>query len=105
MRIFITGADGYLGWSLAQYLTARGHEIAGADALYRRQWMAEMGSQSATPIADVPVRLLAFEERWGRPLDFRTGDLKDWDFVKSFFEDFGPKPSSTSESARRPPIR
>ena len=50
MRAFIAGMDGYLGWSLAQYLTARGHEVAGADTFFRRQWVEEMGSWSATPI-------------------------------------------------------
>src|SRR6185437_10369822 len=30
MRIFITGVSGYLGSSLAQYLTAQGHTISGS---------------------------------------------------------------------------
>lgn len=91
MRILVTGVDGYLGWSLAQYLTARGHQVGGADAYYRRRWVAEMGSQSATPIAEMPVRLKAFEEKWGRPLHYRTGDLTNWDFVKGLFEEFEPE--------------
>ena len=36
MRVFIAGVDGYLGWSHAMYLTARGHEVAGADCYHRR---------------------------------------------------------------------
>jgi nucleoside-diphosphate-sugar epimerase len=36
--------DGYLGWSLAQYLRARGQEVAGADCFFRRQGVEEMGS-------------------------------------------------------------
>ena len=31
MKVFIAGIDGYLGWALAQYLTARGHEVSGID--------------------------------------------------------------------------
>ena len=27
MRVFIAGIDGYLGWPLAQYLAASGHEV------------------------------------------------------------------------------
>ena len=50
MRIFITGIDGYLGWTLAQYLVARGHTVAGADTMFRRQWVEELNSQSAIPI-------------------------------------------------------
>ena len=65
MRIFIAGMDGYLGWSLAQYLTGRGHEIAGADLFLRRKWIDEMGSWSATPIASMTDRLAGFKHRFG----------------------------------------
>ena len=73
MRIFIAGVDGYLGWSLAMYLTARGHQVAGADCYYRRDWVAEMGSQSATPIRRMTDRLQAFRENFGTNLQFITG--------------------------------
>jgi UDP-sulfoquinovose synthase len=90
MRVLIAGMDGYLGWALAQYLTARGHEVGGVDAFFRRQWVAEMGSISATPISEMPTRLLAFRERWGEAPYFRQGDLTNWDFVKAVFEEFHP---------------
>ena len=90
MRVLIAGMDGYLGWALAQYLTARGHEVGGVDAFLRRKWVAEMGSISATPIADMPERLQAFRARWGNAPFFRVGDLTDWDFVMSVFEEFRP---------------
>ncbi len=51
MRVLIPGVDGYLGWSLAQHLASRGHEVAGIDNYMRRDWVAEVGSQSATPFA------------------------------------------------------
>jgi UDP-sulfoquinovose synthase len=83
--------DGYLGWSLAQYLAARGHEVAGADLFLRRQWVAEMDSHSALPIASMEERLNAFTEHWGnRPL-FREGDLRDYHFVEQFFREFEPE--------------
>jgi len=83
--------DGYLGWSLALYLTRRGHTVAGADLFLRRQWVAEMGSHSATPIREMDERLEAFEEGFGtRPL-FREGDLRDYRFVHKCFEEFQPE--------------
>jgi UDP-sulfoquinovose synthase len=91
MRIFIAGMDGYLGWSLAQYLTARGHEVGGADAGFRREWVAEMGSQSATPIVAMPERLQAFKEKWGTTPYYKQGDLTNWEFVKGMFEEFRPE--------------
>ncbi|RMF29598.1 MAG: NAD-dependent dehydratase, partial [Chloroflexi bacterium] len=78
MRIFIAGVDGYLGWSLAQHLAARGHEVAGADIFFRRKWVEEMGSWSATPIRPMKERLQAFKERFGRELRFWEGDLREY---------------------------
>ncbi len=91
MRVFIAGIDGYLGWPLAIYLRANGHEVAGADLLLRREWVAEVGSLSALPIATREERLRAFHETFGTELDFRLGDLTDYDFVKGFFADFQPE--------------
>ncbi|MBA3629951.1 MAG: NAD-dependent epimerase/dehydratase family protein [Actinobacteria bacterium] len=90
MRVFIPGVDGYLGWSLAQHLAARGHQIAGADLFFRRKWVDEMESWSATPIASMDERLKAFKERYGRELEFWEGDLTEWDFVESIFKEFRP---------------
>ena len=91
MRVFIAGMDGYLGWALAQYLTARGHEVAGADLYLRRQWVEEMGSWSATPIVDMPARLDAFQEHFGVRPAFWQGDLQDYTFVEHIFRDFQPE--------------
>jgi UDP-sulfoquinovose synthase len=91
MRVLIAGMDGYLGWALAQYLTARGHEVGGIDAYYRRKWVSEMNSQSATPISSMPERLNAFKEKWGTTLYFKDGDLTDWDTVKDVFSNFKPQ--------------
>jgi UDP-sulfoquinovose synthase len=90
MKVFIAGIDGYLGWALTQYLTARGHEVAGADAMLRREWVAEMDSVSAIPIYNREDRLTAFQEKYGKDLDFREGDFLDYEFVKGFFEEFQP---------------
>jgi len=91
MRVFIAGIDGYLGWALAHYLTQHGHEVAGADQLLRRDWVAETGSVSAIPIASRDDRVAAFENEFGKSLDFRVGDLTDYDFVNSFFREFQPE--------------
>ena len=91
MRVFIAGIDGYLGWPLAIYLTAQGHEVAGADLLLRRKWVKEVGGASAQPLATRRVRRQAFKEKFGKELDFRIGDLTDYAFVKGFFEEFRPQ--------------
>ncbi len=91
MRIFIAGIDGYLGWSLAQYLVVRGHEVAGADAFFRRQWVEELNAWSAIPIASMEERLHAFEEHFGKKLNFWAGDLRDYAFVEQIFCEFEPE--------------
>lgn len=91
MRIFIAGLDGYLGWSLAQHLTARGHEVSGADILFRRKWVEEMDSWSATPIASMEDRLKAFKGRFGKELRFWQGDLREYGLVKQIFTEFQPE--------------
>jgi len=91
MRVFIPGVDGYLGWTLAQYLVARGHEVGGCDLFLRRKWVEEAGSQSAIPIRSVEERLAAFKEHFGKELVFKEGDLRDYDFVLECFKSFQPE--------------
>ena len=90
MKVFIAGIDGYLGWPLAIYLTAHGHDVSGADLMLRREWVAEVGGTSAQPIYDRDVRIQAFKEKFGKDLDFRVGDLTDYGFVKGLFEEIQP---------------
>ena len=91
MRVFIAGIDGYLGWPLAIYLRAQGHEVAGADLLLRREWVAEVGGVSAQPIVSREERIEAFAGRFGCALDFRVGDLTDYEFVRDLFREFMPE--------------
>lgn len=91
MRVFIAGLDGYLGWSLAQHLAARGHEIAGVDAFLRRRWVHEMGSWSATPIHGMPERLQALEDHFGLQVPFWEGDLTHYELVDRAFSEFQPE--------------
>ena len=90
MRVFIAGMDGYLGWSLALYLSARGHDIAGADLLLRREWVEEIGSYSAIPIASPEARACAYAECFGRPLNLSIGDLCDFEFLREQLTAFQP---------------
>ena len=90
MKVLIAGIDGYLGWSQALYLTKRGHEVAGCDNYYRRDWVAEMGSQSATPIYKMTERLQAFSENFSKSLIFRRGNLQDYNVVKNLLRSFKP---------------
>ena len=91
MRVLIAGVDGYLGWSLANYLAARGHEVGGIDNFYRRRWVKEVGGWSALPIASMRRRRLGYFERHGARLKFWKGDLCDYGLVESVLEEFAPE--------------
>jgi UDP-sulfoquinovose synthase len=90
LRVFICGIDGYLGWSLAQHLTARGHAVGGADIFLRRRWVTEMRSWSAVPIATMPRRRAAFAERFGSELPFWDRDLRSYEAVHDMLRQFRP---------------
>ncbi len=90
MKVYIAGVDGYLGWALAQHLVSRGHDVAGIDNYMRRDWVAEMGSQSATPILKMTERLEAFREIHGTNLQFQRADLCDYDTVLNALKHFQP---------------
>jgi len=53
MKVLILGCDGYLGFSLTQYLKARGCKVIGIDNLSRRHLVREVGGSSLTP--DLPL--------------------------------------------------
>ncbi len=90
MRIFIAGIDGYLGWPLALTLGGMGYNVGGCDLLLRRQWVEELGSWSAIPISPIEERLQAFKETYGRPLQYKEADLRDYDAVLGMLREFQP---------------
>ena len=91
MRVLIVGIDGYLGWSLTQYLTARGHEVGGIDAYFRREQVKEIGSQSAIPIVSPNERKQAYKEKYNKELYWIDGDITDWTTLLSVFKEFQPE--------------
>lgn len=81
MNVMIMGMDGYLGWTLSMYLAERGHNVSGIDNMLRRKMVAEIGSQSATPIKTMEERLDAYKKASGIDLKFYKGDLTETSFV------------------------
>jgi UDP-sulfoquinovose synthase len=81
LKVMIMGMDGYLGWTLAMYMTGRGHEVCGVDNFSRRRNVKEIGSWSATPIKKMEERLEAYKKVTGKELEFYEGDLVHYDFT------------------------
>ncbi len=57
MKVLIIGIDGYIGYSLALHLLKKGYEVSGIDNYSRRKRVAEVGSDSLTPIAAISARM------------------------------------------------
>lgn len=90
MKILIAGGDGFCGWPTALYFSERGHEVAIADSMIRRQWDDELGSNSLTPIASLKDRVSTWKSVSGKEITTFVGDLTDYDFVESMFRAFQP---------------
>jgi UDP-sulfoquinovose synthase len=91
VRVLVLGGDGYLGWPTAMSLSAHGHEVAVADNYMRRQMVTESGSDSLTPILNLPQRVQAWKEVSGRTIDVHVVDLRDYDLVNRVFKEFRPE--------------
>jgi len=81
MKVMIMGMDGYLGWTLAMYMSGRGHKVCGVDNFSRRRNVLEIGSDSATPIKPMAERLNAYKKATGISLPFYEGDLTEPSFT------------------------
>ena len=88
--VMILGADGYIGFPLSMHLACKGFEFIGVDAFFRRKWVDQVGSHSATPITSMKERLSAFKETFGKEICFENGDLRNYDFVSRIVREYRP---------------
>ena len=90
MKICVLGGDGYCGWAAALHLSRAGHAVAVVDNFLRRQWDFELGVQTLTPIQPLSDRLRVWQELSGKSIELFVGDVADYDFLTSIFEEFQP---------------
>jgi nucleoside-diphosphate-sugar epimerase len=88
MSILLTGGDGYLGWPAALRIANRTDDrVVIVDNFARREWVEEVGSVSAVPIASIDERIEAAEDVHGiTNLSFVEGDLTEKAFVDQLLE-------------------
>ena len=90
MKILVLGGDGYCGWATSLYLSARGHKVAIADSLVRRQWDRDLGVETLTPIAPIEERLQIWNKVSGKQIAWFEGDITEYPFLASTIEAFQP---------------
>lgn len=90
MRVLVLGGDGFCGWPTVLHLAARGHAVAIADSLIRREWDRELGTDSLVPIASIQDRVATWQDLTGQVIPAYIGDLQDYGFVSRIFREFRP---------------
>jgi UDP-sulfoquinovose synthase len=90
MRILILGIDGYLGWSLANFLGGEDFTIFGIDNFFRRKWVKEMNSISAVPVVSMKSRIKAYQNAYNKKIIFYKGDITNYDFLSSAIKEINP---------------
>ncbi|MBV9832496.1 MAG: NAD-dependent epimerase/dehydratase family protein [Marmoricola sp.] len=90
MRIMVLGGDGYLGWPTAMHLSAGGHEVCVLDNGVRRQYDAELRSESLVPIESMQTRIRTWHEVTGHTITSIHADLCDADALYHAIRTFRP---------------
>jgi len=90
MKIIIAGGDGFCGWPTALYLSKMGHDITIIDNISRRNWDEELKSNSLTPIASLQQRVSRWHDLTGHEIQLRLGDLVNYAFLSSVFQEIQP---------------
>ncbi len=91
-KVMILGADGYLGWPTAMYLSRAGYDVVVIDNYLKRSLFQRL---DVRPLADCPSlhdRARLWETITGRHMAVEIGDAGDYEF--------SPLPSSTMNPVR-----
>lgn len=91
MRVLVLGADGYLGWPTCLYLSKRGHDVMGVDNYFRRRAALELDCEALVPTPNLLRRAALWKEVSGIDVSMRIGDITDFSFLASVFEQFRPE--------------
>lgn len=90
MRILVLGGDGYLGWPTAMNLSHHGHDVAVVDNYLRRNLSREEDVEMLFEVPNLHERAKLWSEKSGKDLEVFVGDLNDWSFTASVFQQFKP---------------
>jgi UDP-sulfoquinovose synthase len=90
MKILILGGDGYLGWPTAMYLSNRGYEVLIVDDYSRKKIANDTNSQALIEGENMYERCEIFHHYYGKRINFKEQDLKDFDQFEIIFKDFMP---------------
>ena len=87
-KVFIVGADGYIGWTLALYLSSRGYTVKGIDNGSRRRWVKEVGGNSILPIESMLHRRSILRKEYDNIFNYT--DITNALSISEGIREFGP---------------
>ncbi len=90
MRVLVLGADGYLGWPTCMYFSKRGHEVIGVDNYFRRMACIELDCEPLINNPNLVERARIWEELTDKKIHVHIGDVTNYQFLKSIFEEYKP---------------
>jgi UDP-sulfoquinovose synthase len=90
VRFLILGGDGYLGWPTAMYLSRKGHAVAVVDNYFRRRACLELNRDPLIPVPNLHRRAQLWEAMSGCRVEVHIGDVCDYAFLLSIFQQFQP---------------
>ncbi len=91
MKVLVIGGDGYCGWATALHLSSRGYEVGILDSLVRRNWDAQIGVETLTPIASIHQRIQHWQNLTGKKIELFVGDITNYDFLSKALRKFSPE--------------
>lgn len=98
--VLVLGGDGYLGWPTAMHLSEQGYDVVVVDNYMRRNLSRSEDSEPLFSVPNLDQRAALWKKKSGKDITVRIGDLCDWDFIASVFDEF--KPESIIHYAEQP---
>lgn len=90
MNIVILGGDGYLGWATAMHLSALNHNVTVVDNYLRRSLSRKLNREALIRVPRLEERAAIWKAATGREIAVRIGDVTNFEFLGSVFQDLIP---------------
>jgi UDP-sulfoquinovose synthase len=91
VRVLISGADGYLGWATAMYLSKRGHHVGVLDNFAKRRWEIELNVEPLLPIHTLHDRVQAWAKVTTQEMELFVCDLRNYGVIEEVLDAFRPE--------------
>lgn len=89
-KVLVLGADGYIGWTLLNYLAKNGYQVLGFDNGSRRKFVEERQSNSIIPILSFEERIALIASLKYENCELTKGELTKYSSIRNCLGYFKP---------------